>query len=289
MGRICGVWTVKYKEKDSNEWKSLKCAKGYFYADPMLFTYRGEKYLFTEAFDMKLQIGRIAISSYANGAFTEPKVIIKCPYHMSYPCVFEYKDKVYMIPETSQNGTLEIWKAKGNLYTWKRHGRLLNKVKYADSTILLVGREVYLFSYEDNGGKYITHIFELNPDTLQVTEIENIVHDRNDKRPAGNFVLQPTGQIFRPVQNNIRSYGESMLVNRVTSIKPFTESKVYEICPESLGFDEPKTKTHTLAYDNDLVVVDINRQTTVPFFYRMVYIRKIRNRMYKLLCKVGIK
>ncbi|MCM1326106.1 MAG: hypothetical protein NC094_09685 [Bacteroidales bacterium] len=284
MGRTCNIWFVKYKEKESDEWKSLKCQKGYWYADPMLFSYRGEKYLFTEAFDMKLQIGRIAVSSYVRGEFTEPKVIIKSPYHMSYPCVFEYKDEAYMIPETSQNGTLEIWKACGNLYTWKKHGILLNKVRYADSTILLINGEVYLFSYEDTAGEYISHIYGLIPDTLEITEIENIKHDHNIKRPAGNFILQPDGKIFRPTQNNIKSYGESMFVNQVTSIKPYIESEVREILPKSLCWGG--TKTHTLGYCDNLVVIDMGKQTEIPFFYRMVYIRKIRNGIYKLLYKM---
>lgn len=287
MGKLHSIWSVRYRGKNSDEWKSLKCQKGYWYADPMLFTYRGEKYLFTEAFDMKLQIGRIAVSSYVNGEFTEPKVIIKRLYHMSYPCVFEYKGEVYMIPETSQRGTLEIWKAQGNLYTWKKHGILLHKVRYADSTVLLADGGVYLFSYEYSAGKYISHIFELEPDTLKVAEIEHIVHDCNIGRPAGNFILEPGGEIFRPTQNNIRRYGESMFVNQVTSIRPFVESKVWEILPESLSGGV--TNTHTLAYDDDLVVVDVLRQVAIPFLYRMIYVRKVRNGIYKMLYKIKSK
>lgn len=293
MGKQVTIWFVQYKEKDSDEWKFLKCQKGYWYADPMLFTYQGEKYLFTEAFDMKLHIGRIAVSSYVDGEFTVPKVIIRRPYHMSYPCVFEYKGEVYMIPETSQRGTLEIWKAQGNLYAWKKHGILLDKVRYADSTILQLNGGVYLFSYEDNytdndnTGEYITHVFELEPDTLRIAEIENIEHERNVKRPAGNFILQPDEQIFRTTQNNIRTYGESMIVNQVTSIKPFAESKVCEILPESLCGGA--TNPHTLAYNAGLVVLDGQKKITVPFFYRKPLFRKVVNRIYRLLYKIKSK
>ena len=82
------IWKVLYKEKKVNNWIELDGEKGYWYADPILFNYNKEKYLFTEAFNMKKQIGYLAVSKYENNKFSVPKIIMKRKFHLSYPCVF---------------------------------------------------------------------------------------------------------------------------------------------------------------------------------------------------------
>ena len=46
---------------------------------------------------------------YVAGNWTNPKVVISNKYHMSYPFVFNYEGVCYMIPESAENGSLELY------------------------------------------------------------------------------------------------------------------------------------------------------------------------------------
>lgn len=118
MNNIVGNWHVKYRV-NGGVWKDLVSVgdKHYWYADPMLFEKNGKVYLFTEAFDKRIQKGKLAVSYLTDsGEFSKPEIIINLPYHLSYPCVWEEEGCVYMLPETSQDRTLEIWKSKMIIY-----------------------------------------------------------------------------------------------------------------------------------------------------------------------------
>ena len=125
MNNIVGNWHVKYRV-NGGVWKDLASVgdKHYWYADPMLFEKNGKVYLFTEAFDKRIQKGKLAVSYLMDSKeFSKPEIIINLPYHLSYPCVWEEEGSVYMLPETSQDRTLEIWKSKNDhLLKWERVG-----------------------------------------------------------------------------------------------------------------------------------------------------------------------
>lgn len=130
-----GEWCVFYKIKESN-WRNLKTKRGYWYADPILFEYKDGIYLFTEAFQKNRQVGSLAVSKLVDGEFTEPKEIIRKSYHLSYPCVFQYDNVVYMIPESSQNRTLELYRAlDDSLEKWEIVKVLLYDIECVDTTV----------------------------------------------------------------------------------------------------------------------------------------------------------
>ena len=279
--KTSGMWKILYKEKSSNSYTEFLGEEEFWYADPFLFRYQNDTYLFSEAFYIPNQIGHIAVSKYENGSFSVPRVIIRTRYHKSYPCVFETDNRVFMIPETSQNGTLELWESKGNMYLWEKKGNLLTGVFYEDSTIYIDNTDVYLFSYEERDN-YRTHIFKLNVNQVNVKEIECVSHQDNIKRPGGHFFVRD-GRLFRPVQNSTNCYGESVLLNEVKSLVPFQEEFVIEIRAnmyDSVG--RTCLKTHTYYSDDQFDVCDIFENCSVSLWDRMQLIRHFRNKVYRI-------
>lgn len=128
------VWNVLYRATEDSAWKKLRGRKGFWYADPILFKKGTDTFLFTEAFNKKIQKGYLAISRMENEEFSVPQIIMKRPFHLSYPCVFEYENTAYMIPETGQNGTLELWKGSDDLTKWEKVCVLLSHVRFADTS-----------------------------------------------------------------------------------------------------------------------------------------------------------
>lgn len=278
------IWRVLYKENKSDSWAELEAENGYWYADPMLFQYKGDRYLFTEAFNEIFQIGYLAVSKYVDGKFTKPTLIMKRFCHLSYPCVFEYEDNIYMIPETGQNGTLELWKAEDDLFHWKKDAILLKHVRFADNTVLNRNGKLLLFSYWEIG-EFSTHVYELNLKLKKVRLIEKVKHDSNQFRPGG-FFYEEGNKLYRPVQYNVNSYGERIIIKEVLSVTPFVEKTVKEIIADEYGNQWKGMSTHTYAKMNDLTAVDVLDEVDLPIYKRLVLIRKVRNVLFKLKYKL---
>ena len=84
------------------ECKIDTCGGRYWFADPFLFERDGITYLFFEAFDLVECKGKEAYSILCeDGTWSSLKVIIDEKYHLSFPNIFEYGGKMYIMPEMS--------------------------------------------------------------------------------------------------------------------------------------------------------------------------------------------
>ena len=281
----CNNWHVIYKTKEE-AWKELKGSRRYWYADPILTEWNGRKFLFLEAYDLLWSVGRIAISEWDGEKFNTPQIIIKKPYHMSYPCVFEYKKILYMIPETCQNRTIELYKMEEDSpYKWKKIQNLMNDVIYVDSTVFFNSHTYYVVSYEGGKSGWMTHIFTLDMEQMEIQKIETIVSENNTERPAGKG-FEAKGCIFRPVQFNMLRYGEYITVERINSFTPFQARKVRNVEVNDLKvdiFNDAVLGTHTLALDEKLCIVDVLVSEKNIFAIWVNVLRKVRRLIFRIL------
>src|ERR1700730_3566053 len=109
-----------------------------------------------------------------------------------------------MIPESTGNRDVALYKCIDFPSKWERHATLLSGLELADATIVRNDGIYYLFgATRDGAGGY--------SDTLSVFyarqffgpwipfESNPVMVDRATARPAGNFVRM-NGQLWRPVQ-----------------------------------------------------------------------------------------
>ena len=87
-------------------------------ADPLLFTKDDKDWLFVELYEKACSLGRIAVID-PDCLNKEPVIIIKEPYHMSFPMVFEWNGDYFMIPETSGNHSINLYQCEQFPYRWK--------------------------------------------------------------------------------------------------------------------------------------------------------------------------
>lgn len=293
MSAKIGKWEVKYRLHNERQWEKLVGEPHYWYADPLLFTWKEKTYLFTEAYDEKKQIGRLAISEYKNGRFTIPEIIIKKPYHLSYPCVFENKGIVYMIPETSQNKTLELYVASESLKHWEKKCTLLKGIQLVDTTIIQEDNKNYLYSYSDFNNQYVSYLFELDLGRLELNLIEKKQRNKNQYRSAGNIFFYKKSK-YMPFQNNVSLYGQEILIRKADTIKDILgENVCCDVIPDSLknqsGIEADITRTHTLSYDDKLEVIDVLREFPDRFAYLKTFYRRLRNLCFKILRRNVLK
>lgn len=139
----------------------LPYLKDFWYADPFLMRWKGRDYLLVEAFDQKEEKGVIAVSEIGAALKGDTfQTVISEDYHLSFPMVFEWNGEMYMIPETGNNRSLNLYKKGDSPYEWKLVAEkeleyplvdVIVMEKTSDSLILL-GSEV-----SDENGLLVTY------------------------------------------------------------------------------------------------------------------------------------
>ena len=191
-------WNVAWKKEDSIEYTIINNPDGYWFADSLIFSCENGVFLFVEAFDKKEKIGKLAVLKYNGETFSDFKIIMEKNYHLSYPYVFEYKKEYYMIPETSGNNCIEIYKAINFPYEWEKQKELI-KGPYVDTTIFEYDKKMQFYTYDIKNNYLINGI--LNMDNLNLENINSQIDDDYNHRAGGNVYVKD-GLYLRAIQNN---------------------------------------------------------------------------------------
>lgn len=111
---------------------------GRFYADPFLIEWSGRHYVFFEEYFRGCNRGRIAYCEIRpDGTLSEPQIALERASHLAYPFVFAYDDALYMIPETADAKSVELYRARKfpGLFEFERI--LLREVNAVDTTLVV--------------------------------------------------------------------------------------------------------------------------------------------------------
>ncbi len=120
---------------EKNSYIEITAPKDSYYADPHLFKFCSKTYLFFEDYNYKKGvISCIIIDKDLN--MTKPVKVLERPYHLSFPFIFKDDRNIYMIPETSSNGCIELYKAIRFPFEWRLFQRLLKGFWSSDTVIL---------------------------------------------------------------------------------------------------------------------------------------------------------
>jgi hypothetical protein len=72
--------------------------------------------------------------------------VLTRPYHLSYPFVFRWRDDWYMVPETLENRTVDLYRSTRFPYDWTHAGTLLEDVAAVDATLIERDGRWWLFT-----------------------------------------------------------------------------------------------------------------------------------------------
>ena len=162
----------------------------YWMADPLLFNWNNKDWLFVELFDKATHRGSIALidPDSPTGRKT-PKNIINETYHMSFPMVFEWEDEYYMIPETSENHSINLYKAKSMPDKWGLIKSFPTDGLVVDSVII-----------EKKSNQITILASETNPNNeLQVRFVKYVISKANDDFTC---TIEPPEQVFNLNERN---------------------------------------------------------------------------------------
>ena len=240
---------LKFKLNSKN---LIKSHYNEYFADPFIFKFKKQIYIFFESFEKKKNRGNISFININH----KHKInkLLKNNYHFSYPFVFEFKNKIYLSPETAKIKELQIWQCLNFPNKWKIYKKAFQNESIADPTFfkdkndklwLFLNKsldkyndhnsELYIYEVRNNFTKFVPH--KLNP----------VIIDCTIARNGGNLFYNKS-KLFKPCQINIHGeygYGLRLLEIKTLSLNKFIYKK-----------KEMYKNIHHLTYSKDFIAWD---------------------------------
>jgi len=227
---------------DINKFQKIVPPKDRFWADPFIVKFDDMYYLFFEELIYKENKGTIScIKLLKDGSHSTPIEVLNKEFHLSYPFIFKFQNKLYMIPETLENKAIDLYECKKFPEKWNFKFTLLNNIQAVDSTILFHDNLFWLFCNIKSNKTKTTwdelHLFYTNDflnNEFQSHPMNPIVSSRKYSRPAGNIFMD-NGRLIRPAQNCTKHYGYGIEFREIIKLSQtdYLEKKAKSIYPDN--------------------------------------------------------
>ena len=234
--------------------------KDRFWADPFPVYRDGRHYLFFEEYPYATARAHISMMELGPDGRWGPVVeVLRRPYHLSYPFMFEWQGEWYMLPETGANRTVELYRATSFPHGWELDRVLLSGLHAVDATLAEIGGRWWMFVNVAEEGAFTwdeLHLYHapspLGPWTPH--RRNPVKSDVRNARPAGR-PFQQDGVWYRPAQDCSVRYGYALVVNRIDRLdeEEYRETPVSKLLPNWLP---DMMGTHTINAAGGLTVVD---------------------------------
>jgi len=262
-------WILLYQFNKKGQWsksffrfKRITPPTDRFWADPFIYIKDNKYYLFIEELVYKENKGKISVIEIdEKGKYTEPKTVLEKEYHLSYPFLIEDNAELYLIPETSQNRKIEMYKCTDFPMKWELDTVLMDDVNAVDTTIIKHDGLYWMFTNitENEGASSLDELFlfyskDLYSNSWTPHPKNPIVSDVRRARPAGKIFKQDN-KLYRPSQNSSKDYGYGMKINEILTLteQDYAERTVQDINP---NWSKDLRCTHSLNKEGNLTVID---------------------------------
>ena len=243
--------------------KPVKMPKDEFWADPFIFNYNSENYIFFENYSYKSKRGKISCGIIKGNQLVEISDVLDLDYHLSYPFIFEENNNIFLIPETCDNKRLEIYKCVDFPCSWELYSNAFNGENIIDAHIYKdQNMQKWLFlnkqenqNSSNNSDLYIYKFDSLKLDDLQ-PHLQNPVIINSKTARNGGAIFKYNNEVFRPSQGNVEGiYGRSLNINKIEklTINEYIEKTVITTYP---NFKKGLISMHHLHQKDELFVID---------------------------------
>lgn len=287
-------WYVAYRKSENQngnslsfdgDWKIINIPKRYWIADPFLIRHDDKSFLFCEMMDRKVSHGKIGYAEIPSRGKVQVRELMDVGCHASYPNIFQYKNVLYLVPETSEKNLLEIYRCISFPNKWERSELLFN-TNTVDSTIFIKDDIPFVFLYEGHGDKNVLKIGIIDFENMKVTDITKVKeYNLFEGRPAGNiFRIKDT--LVRPTQYSKDFYGEKIIFKTINidykkgEIK-YNESDFFEVSAQDLKFETEYEGIHTYNSDGYFDVIDLQKKRFYLFRPIQAVLKKLKLMGYR--------
>lgn len=243
--------------------KPQRLPKNEFWADPFIFEYLDEKYIFFENYEYNKKKGKISCGRIKDNNLVDISDVLIKDYHLSYPFIFNYDDQIFLMPETSSAKRLEIYRCikfpnEWELFTTAFDGEIVADAFFYDD----IDKNKWLFlnktpdkNVPNDNELFIYKVNSLDLKDLKPHKNNPVIINSKMARNAGP-IFQKNSEIYRPSQHCIDGiYGRGLNVNRIKklTINEYEEENIITVLPH---FRKGLISMHHLHQTKNLFVFD---------------------------------
>lgn len=259
-------WCVAYNFaywRNLTMWRSttINNPKNHYLADPFIISTDNNHFCFVEDFDYNKMRGSISLYQLKENQYIRHGTIISEEFHLSYPYIFNYDSKFYLVPESSKNKDIRLYEAVDFPYKWKFLKVIFSNIDAADTTIFQKDNLWWLFTNIDplNSGDHDSELFiYYSNDPLSNDWHEHpknpIICDASIARMGG--ILIESDSIYRVSQKQkFNKYGVSSNIFKIIKLSTtdYIEELQHQVEPK---FFKDLIGTHHLHGNNFVTVFD---------------------------------
>lgn len=236
---------------------------GTFRADPFGIWRDGSLHVFAEAFNYRTRVGHIDLLRYDSDLnLLECRSVLKKPWHLSYPVVFEAEGETWMLPEAYKSGTLTLYRAREFPSEWEPVCDIPLDGAAIDATPLFHEGTWWLFyspSHSKVARRSHLHVAWADHPTgpWHPHPLNPVRVDPGSARPGGTPRVQ-RGVIILPVQDCRTTYGGAIRELSITRLDRTSFTAADHAGVGAAGWMAPFTDGfHTLATAGPVTLIDV--------------------------------
>ena len=132
-------WSLLLCEPDGRVLKQFLPPKDRHWADPFPVEHEGRYYIFIEQ-QLKNRDGTLGyVEFYPDLTLSDFRPLLEKNHHLSFPYVFPVSsgDETvwYLVPETHENGSIDLYRASNFPGTWEFHSTLIPGIEAVDTVV----------------------------------------------------------------------------------------------------------------------------------------------------------
>ena len=190
-------------------------------AHPFLVIQDHHYYMFFTAKDLASDTGGIGLAESSDGMkWRFRRTVIREPFVLSHPFVFEWHNEYYLIPEAHTETSIRLYKATTFPDQWNYVGNVLEGDHYISPTLAHYNGLWWLFtSPSGNDTLRLFYASDFRGPWKEHPLSPIVRKDLRTARPAGRpFVLD--GSLYRLGQDCYPTYGRAVHAFQITEISP---------------------------------------------------------------------
>lgn len=198
-----------------------------FQADSFLFVKEDELFLFYELQHWDDPGCIVMVKTKDLKTWTKPQIVLRQPFHLSFPYVFEDNGTIYMIPESQESDSIRLFKANEDLSSFTYVRTLLQQERkdgihynFNDSHLYRKDDKYYLFTSYQKDWMYYQELY-VTDDLLNGNFVKHPASPiciSNEYGRNGGSLIHYEGQLLRVTQDCHENYGDNVSLLEITRL-----------------------------------------------------------------------
>ena len=220
-------WNIGFISRSDIDFNNIKLKKiknpiNSFLADPFIFNHNSKDYIFVEEYEFKKNKGLISVYDITENFPKRVGVVLEEKFHLSFPYIFNFNNKIYMVPESSQNNDIRLYESIDFPTKWKLKKVLINNISAVDTLIFYKDNFWWLLTNTDTAetGDFNSELSiyysknEFITDNWTPHKLNPFYVDSTKSRNAG--LIYEKEKIYRINQNHkYMHYGKNIIFNEI--------------------------------------------------------------------------